>query len=206
MRWCLIFLFAAGSLARAAELQWVAVMTNGGKTFHALRAEQAARVNWCAVGDRIGGFVVAAYQPETETLTLRRGDEMVTLRLPQSKIQMAEDDVVAGLKRVLDLPGAKGVRDLLHPKLRPLFKPEEIQNDTYRDILRPGTKLEIREIPEEFAKALEAGLADVARAVGVRPTHGLWIVREKGFSMVFIVKEGPSWYLAPGAPGEAEKR
>jgi hypothetical protein len=114
---------------------------------------------------------------------------------------MAKDDAIAGLKKVLNLPNAEQMRDLLHPKLRGLFKEEDLDEKQFPDLLAPGVKLEVLPISADFEKALDRGLSVIEKFLGVRPTHGVWIKTGKSASMSFVVEAGGSWFLAPSVPG-----
>jgi hypothetical protein len=204
MRSLALIVILLTTVGRAAELQFVGVMMDSKHTIFAVRDGKSSRASWVSIGDSVGGFVVVSYDSKAEALTMRKGAERVVLTLPDGQVRMGPDEVVAGLQAVLNVPGAERISDFLHPKLKPLFKPEDFVTASFRDILAPGTKLEIRGIPEAYAKALESGLSEVENVVGVRPTHGLWISRSQGFSMSFVVKSGESWYLAPSVPKAQE--
>lgn len=202
MRLLAFFLLGlAAAWGRAAEVQFVGVMADATRTWFAVRAAGAVRAEWLSVGESVDGFRVVAYDAKAETLTLEKDGRRTVVKLADGRVQMSRDEVVAVLERALGRTGAKRPCDLLHPKLQPLFKAEDCDSAVFRPILAAGTKLEIREIPEEFAKALADGLAAIEKIVGVRPTHGLWITGESGFSMAFVVRGEGGWHLAPSAPG-----
>jgi hypothetical protein len=186
---------------RAAEIEFVGVMADSAHAFFAVRESKASKPRWITIGDEVAGFVVQSYDSKADTLTLTRAGERVVLRLPESRVQMARDEVIEGLARVLGAPDASRMSDLLHPKLRALFTEANLDSHILRDILSAGAKVEVREIPEDFAKALHDGLSEVEKAVGVRPTHGIWIEWKGHLSMSFVVKSGETWFLAPSVPG-----
>lgn len=200
MRLLRVLLLAATAPVCFAEVQFVGLMAVAPRTLFAVRPDAAARVRWVAVGDMVGGYRIVGYNPKNDTLTLARENDRLELRLPDSRVGLARDDILAGLQRVLNRPDAGSYADLLHPALRPRFKPEDLDRRVFAEVTTPGTKIEVREIPPEFAQALADGLNEVAREVGSRPTHGLWITTARGFSMSFIVKSGDAWYLAPSVP------
>jgi hypothetical protein len=195
-----LFLLLTAVRLGAADLQFVGIMAVAPRTLFAVRSDAAAPVRWVAVGDTVGAYRIIGYDPKTDALTLARGDTRITLRLPDARVGLARDEVLAGLQQTLNLRDAGSYRDLLHPALRARFKAEDLDRRVFAEVATPGTKMEIREIPPEFAAALAAGLTEVARAVGSRPTHGIWITTTKGFSMSFVVKSGDAWYLAPSVP------
>ena len=194
-----LFVGFAGGCA-SAEMQFVGVMADAKQTLFAVRADDAAPAKWVSFGDTVGEFVVSAYDSKIETLTLRKGPNSVVLKLPESRVGMAADEVLGGLKRILNLPRAEQMRDLLHPMLRPLFKNSDLDSTVFRDVLAPGSSAEILPLTEEETKVLESGLSEIERVVGLRPKHGLWIKSAKHRSMSFVVNTGGGWYLAPSAP------
>jgi hypothetical protein len=114
---------------------------------------------------------------------------------------MVKDEMIAGLKKVLNLPDAEQMRDLLHPKLQPLFKDEDLDRTHFQDLLAPGVKLEVVPLSEEEQKALDTSLSVLEKFLDMRPTHGVWIRTAKSASMSFVVKVGGGWFLAPSVPG-----
>jgi hypothetical protein len=185
---------------RAGDIEFVGVMTDSAHKLFAVRDSQSGKSRWVSFGDEVAGFVVRSYDANSETLTLVRSDARIVLRLPDARVQMARDEVVDGLAKILGASGAARMTDLLHPKLRPLFTEADLDSAVLRDILSSGSKVEVREIPDEFAKALETSLSEVQKAVGVRPTHGLWIEWRGHMSMSFVVRSGDTWFLAPSVP------
>jgi hypothetical protein len=188
-------------IAARAEIQFVGAMFISNQKLFALRASAGAPSRWLAIGDSIEGFAITDYDPKSDTLTLQKGTEMLALRLPESRVRVAKDEMIAGLKRVLNLPRAEQMRDLLHPKLQPLFKDDDLDRRHFLDLLAPGVKLEVVPLTAEEQKALEAGLSVIGKFLDVRPTHGVWIRTAKSASMSFVVKMGGSWFLAPSVPG-----
>ena len=188
--------------ARAvAEIQFVGAMVTSNQKLFALRSSEGGRSQWLTIGDSLEGFTVADYDSKSDTLTLRKGTTSLALQLPEARVRMAKDEAIAGLKKVLNLPDAAQMRDLLHPKLRGLFKEEDLDSKQFPDLLAPGVKLEVLPLSAEVEKALEEGLLVIEKFLGVRPTHGVWIKTGKSASMSFIVEVGSSWFLAPSVPG-----
>ena len=184
----------------AAQIQFVGVMANAEQTLFALRETETSTAKWISIGDRVGEFVAVAYDSKTESLTLAKRSEHVVLRLPESRVQMARDEVLVGLEAILNIRGTESVCDLLHPKLRSRFRDADCDSTVFKAVLAPGAQVEIRGIPEEFASALAESLSEVEKLIGVRPTHGLWTLSEGHLSMTFVVKLGERWYLAPSPP------
>jgi hypothetical protein len=111
--------------------------------------------------------------------------------------------VSSAAPKILNVQSAKDICDLLHPKLKSLFKDVPCDSITYGEVLEPGTKVEIREIPDEWSKVLSKSLSEIESVMGVRPTYALWItVRGKVRTMTSVVQVGESWYLTPGVPQE----
>lgn len=189
--------FAVGA---AAQIQFLGVMSDPKKTVFAVRADAASTTRWVSLGDTVGDFVATAYDAEREVLTLRHGAASLVLRLPDSHVEMATDEIVVGLQQILHQPGAETMRELLHPALRRLFKDADLDSAAFRAMLVPGSSVEIMPLTEEMNQAFDSRLTAVERAVGSRPTHGLWIKTNKGGSMAFVVRVGDGWFLAPGVP------
>ncbi|MEO6245012.1 MAG: hypothetical protein ABIQ12_06220 [Opitutaceae bacterium] len=184
----------------AAQIEFVGVMTNSKETFFVLRAGEASRTRWVTVGERFGGYVVKAYDASNQALTLERGTERIVLSMPGAQVRLAPDEVVAGMRKILNNPGAEQLFDMVHPKLRPLLKPADFESGVFSGMLAPGAKFGIRDIAKDEADALQDGLDDVEKVVGVRPKHGFWISDGNGFGMSFVVLVGDAWYLAPSVP------
>jgi len=198
--WILALCLAARA---AAEIQFVGVMLTPTQKRFAMRAGEGEPSLWLTMGDSIGGFTIVAYEQKTDTITLKDDSRTLTLRLPESRVRIAKDDSIAGLKKVLNLPGAMQLRDLLHPKLQSLFKEEDVDSKHFPELLAPGVKIEVLRLSAEEQNALEEGLSAIERFLGVRPTHGLWVKTTKSGSMLFVVESGGSWFLAPSVPGIA---
>jgi hypothetical protein len=198
----LLFIFCVAARA-AAEIQFVGAMVSSNQKLFALRSGDGAPSRWLTMGDSIAGFVIADYDPKTDTLTLRKGTTTLALELPQARVRMAKDETIAGLKRVLNLPAAVQFRDLLHPKLKPLFREEDVDSKQFPDLRQPGVKLEVLPLTEEEQKFLDQGLSTIEKYLGARPTHGVWIKTAKSASMSFVIEVGGSWFLAPSVPGLA---
>jgi len=185
----------------AAEIQFVGVMLTPSQKRFALRATEGEASRWLSIGDSIDGFTVVRYEPEKDTLTLKSDTRTLTLRLPESRVRMAKDDAIAGLKRVLNIPEATQYRDLLHPRIRYLFKEEDLDPKHYADLSAPGVKLEITPLTDEVKRALSEGISIIEAHVGARLTHGVWITTAKNASMSFVVESDGRFYLAPSLPG-----
>jgi hypothetical protein len=190
--------FAQGA---AAEIQFVGVMTNSTQTLFAIRTVDGSPAKWLNIGNTVEGFVIETYNDKSEALTLRKGTGSLVLLLPAARVRMVSDEVVAGLRRILNIQNAAQMRDLLHPKLRALFKEEDLEGRLYADVLAPGAKVEILPLTPEEEQWLGKGLSDLEKFLGVRPNRGLWIKTAKGKSMSFVVSMGESWFLAPSVPG-----
>ena len=198
----IIIFLAIACLSNAAP-EFVGLMTNGRQTLFAVRERESTPASWISIGAQIGEFVVFFYDAKAELLVLKKGDEQIALRLRESRVLMARDEVVVGLQKILNVQSAKDICDLLHPKLKPLFKDVPCDSMPYSEVLEPGTKIEIREIPDEWSKALARSLSEIESVLGVRPTYALWItVRGKIRTMTSVVQVGESWYLTPGVPSE----
>ena len=201
MRSRYLLLIVCFALRVAAEIQFVGVMSNSTQTVFAIRSLDGSPSKWLTIGDTVDDFVITFYDSKSEALTLRKGAASVVLKLPEAHVQMASDEVVAGLRRVLNVQVAVQMRDLLHPKLRPLFKKVDLESTLYAAVLTPGAKVEILPLTPEEEKWLEKGLSDLEKFLGVRPDRGLWIKTAKSASMSFVVSVGDSWFLAPSVPG-----
>ena len=193
----LIALYAATRVS--AEVQFLGVMGDSRQTYFALRADETAATKWLRVGETLGRFTVASYDAEIEALTLRDAGQSMILRMPAARVRMAIDEVTVGLSKILNLPGAKDRRDLLHPALRPLFKDSDL--NVFDPVLETGTINSIQPLTEEEKKFLEEGLSAVEKIVGTRPSYGLWTKTKTSHAMSFVVNVGDAWYLAPGVPG-----
>ncbi len=190
-----------GVTAFAAQVTFVGVMSHSKQTFFAVRSDETSPVKWVSIGDKFGEFLVVSYDAKNEALTFRNGIERIVLTLPGAQVRLAPDEVVAGLQKILNLQGAETLCDLLHPKLKPLFKPADCDSSVYRSVLMPGTKSEILELTNVESEALKDGLDAVEKVVGVRPKHGVWTTHnDGGRSMSFVISVGASWYLAPSVP------
>jgi hypothetical protein len=201
----LILLFAVLAIAcvSSAAPEFVGVVASSKQTLFAIRESESAPARWLSIGAQIGEFVVFSYDAKAESLVLKKEGEQIALRLPESRVLMSRDEVVVGLQKILNVKSAKDICDLLHPKLKPLFKDVPCDSMTYSEVLEPGTRLEIREIPDEWSKALAKSLSEIESVLGVRPTYALWItVRGKVRTMTSVVQVGESWYLTPGVPQE----
>ena len=198
-----ILMFLAIACVCRAAPEFVGVMAAGRQTLFAVREREATPARWLSLGAQIGEFVVLSYDAKTESLVLRKGTEQLVLRLPESRVLMSRDEIVVGLQKILNVQNAKDICDLLHPKLKPRFKDVPCDSMAYGEVLEPGTKVEIREIPDEWSKSLAKSLSEIEGVLGVRPTHALWTeVRGKVRSMTSVVRVGDSWYLTPGVPAE----
>src|SRR4051794_24565843 len=96
----LIFLFLAsvcGAAQVGVPVQFVAVMVGAKDALFAVRASEGAKTQWVSLGDRVAGFVVLSFDAKADALTLQRGEERVVLKLPDSRVQMARDELVDGL-------------------------------------------------------------------------------------------------------------
>jgi hypothetical protein len=189
----------AGFLPLRSEPQLVGLMSHLHGAYFAVRPDENRAVEWVTQGSSVGGYMVQSYDPKTESLLLQQGDRTLTLQLPSARIQpLQRNEILTGLGLILNLPPTQSILNFIHPGLRPAAETKESDPMVFARILNPSTKAEIRALPPEFDRALAASLAAVARATGIRPTHGLWIKDDRGFSMTFVVQEGNSWYLAPG--------
>lgn len=175
-------------------------MGDAKRTYFAVRVDEGAGTKWVTVGQTVGGFTVAAYDAAAESLTLRNPAQTLVLKMPAARVIMAVDEITVGLSKILNIPDANGRRDLLHPKLRPLFKDSDLQAG-FEHFLESGAVNELQPITDEESKALDEGLAAVEKIVGARPAYGLWTKRGNGSrAMSFVVQVGDAWYLAPGVP------
>ena len=188
-----------GVVGSAAQMTFVGVMSDSKQTLFAVRAENTS-ARWLTVGEKFGDYVVESYDVKSEALTLRKGSERIVLTLPGARVFPATDEVVAGLKKILNIQNAETLCDLLHPKLKPWFKAADCDSAVYRDVLAPGAKVEIRELESEVSEALKDGLDEIEKVIGVRPKHGFWTSSGSGRDMSFVVSIGSSWYLAPSVP------
>lgn len=196
----LILMFCLVAQA-AAEIQFVGVMLTPSQKRFALRATEGEASRWLSIGDSIDGFTVVRYEPEEDTLTLKSDTRTLTLRLPESRVRMAKNDAIVGLKKVLNIPEATQYRDLLHPSIRYLFKEEDLHPKHYANLSAPGVKLEITPLTDEVKRALSEGISIIEAHVGARLTHGVWIRTAKNVSMSFVVESDGRFYLAPSVPG-----
>ena len=198
-----LMLYLALVCAASAAPEFIGVMAAGSQTLFAIRERESAPATWLALGARVGEFVVFSYDTKTESLVLKQGDEQIVLRLPEARMRMSRDEVVLGLQQILNVKNGKDICDLLHPQLKPLFKDVPCDSLPYNEVLEPGTKVEIREIPAEWAQPLAKSLSEIERVLGVRPAYALWItVGGKVRTMTSVVQVGESWYLTPGVPPE----
>ncbi len=188
-----------GTVCSAAQMTFVGVMSDSKQTLFAVRAENTS-ARWLTVGEKFGDYIVESYDAKGEALTLRKGKERIVLTLPGARVFPATDEVVAGLKKILNIQVAETLCDLLHPKLKPLFKAADCDSAVYRNVLSRRAKLEIRELETEVEEALKDGLDEVEKIIGVRPKHGFWTSSDSGRGMSFVVSIGSSWYLAPSVP------
>ena len=160
-----------------AEVQFLGVMGDSKRTYFAVRVDETTATKWVTVGQTVGGFTVASYDSEIEALTLSTATKTIVLKLPAARVKMAIDEVVDGLSKILNLPAAQSRRDLLHPKLRPLFKDSDL-NAGFGHLLEPGTINEIQPLTQEEAKALEEGLSAIEKSS--RQSAETWFVDQVG--------------------------
>jgi hypothetical protein len=202
----LAFVFIA-AIKGYGEIAFVGVISVGPDSLFAIRAEEASPARWMRLGDNAGGFVVSAYEAKSETLTLRKGAESMTLALAKAHVRMTPDETFAGLRKALNLPDAGQFADLYHPKLRPYFDLANRDSLIYRTMLgdeekiAAGARAEIRELTKQELDMFDARLAALENVLGVRPTHGLWIFVDGHLSsMMFVTNVGDRWYLSPSLP------
>lgn len=187
------------------EPRFVGMMSSPRGAYFALRPDNNRPVEWVAQGSSVGGYTIQSYDPKTECLLLQQGAHTITLQLPTSRIQpMERNEILHGLALILHQPPTSNLLDFIHPGLRSAFATHDSDPKLFARILKPTTTTEIRALPPEFQKALDKGLSAVERAIGVRPTHGLWIKDEHGFAVTFVVQVGANWYLAPSRPDSVQ--
>jgi hypothetical protein len=184
-----------------ADIQFVGVMLTPSQKRFALRATEGEASRWLSIGDSIAGFTIVHYEPGNDALTLKSGTRTLTLTLPESRVRMSRNDAISGLKAVLNIPEATQLRDLLHPKIRALFKAEDLDPKHYADLTTLGVKLEITPLTDELKAALSESISIIEAHVGSRLTHGVWITTAKSASMSFVVEKEGRFYLAPSVPG-----
>jgi len=106
------------------------------------------------------------------------------------------------MSKVLHLPAASSVLDLIHPKLRARFREANLSTEGLEDITRPEIGRGIRPLTAEESRVLGGALRAIEKAVGERPTHAFWTRKEHSFSLTFVVQSEGGWYLTPSAnPG-----
>lgn len=97
-----IMMFLAFACAGSAAPEFVGVMASGKETLFAVRENESASATWLSIGAKIGEFAVVAYDAKAELLTLKKGDERISLRLPESRVLTSRDEVVVGLLKKPD--------------------------------------------------------------------------------------------------------
>lgn len=181
----------------SAGISFVATMSSPAGEFFALREDADARVIWSKPGDQVGGHIIATYDAKQEKLILKKGAETLALQLPTARVQMAQDEVVAGLKKILHRADAQKMFELLHLKLRPLYDESQVKNSELGGLLKPETTTGVRELSEDEAKAFDHTLSAIAAVTGTKPRHLLWMKTGTNLSMTFLLADGDGWYLAP---------
>lgn len=188
-------------LSLRGEPRFVGMMSSPRGAYFAVRPDDHRPAEWVAQGDSVGGYTIQSYDPQSERLLLQQGAHTLSLQLPPARVQpMERDEILHGLALILHQPPTSSLLDFIHPGLRSAVATSDTDPKPFARILNPAATTEIRALPPELQKALDHGLSAVEHAIGVRPTHGLWIKDAKGFAMTFVVPVGTTWYLAPSQP------
>ena len=195
-----LFLFVAFSLR--GELQFVGMISSQQGDHFAVRPEKDARAEWIRKGGTVAGYSVEDYDSRSETLTLKKGASLLKLQLPTARIKPLEkNEIIAGLGAALNQPQAKTFGDFIHPMLRHLVKDANAAGgEAFAAIVKPDVKMTLRELPKEFAQHLDSTLTAAEKAIGQRPTHGLWVQDGSHLTITIVSQVEGRWYLLPNLP------
>lgn len=193
-----LILILFGAVPLRGELQFVGMMSSSQGEYFAVHEKENQRAEWVTKGGSVGGYIIESYDPKNETLILKRGDSILKLQLPSARVQpLKRDEILAGLGSIMNHPQVQTIGDFIHPMLRHLVKNEDLDTTVFASILKPTTKTEVRELPPEWAQVMDSTLKEVEKAIGVRPTHGLWVKNGPHLSMTLVGQVGNSWYIIP---------
>lgn len=78
-------LLAGPLAAEEVPLAFSGVLTDGEKTRFALTDKTSGQTTWVETGDELGGYTIGQYDPNDETVTLKKGLEEFPVRLATAK-------------------------------------------------------------------------------------------------------------------------
>ena len=93
-----VCLATAGATASRADLEFTGILAMSGRTLFALHDTDAARSDWVPLRGTFAGYVVAAYDRPTETLTLTRDGASLRVRLKDdAKVKSARLELTGSI-------------------------------------------------------------------------------------------------------------
>lgn len=78
-----------------AEIRLHGIISGGKKTLFALGVDDN-RPDWLGIGDTVGGMKIDSYDYESDSVTLRKGPDIIVVTLPMSKVRHAANSATDG--------------------------------------------------------------------------------------------------------------
>ncbi|HVT80828.1 MAG TPA: hypothetical protein VHM90_09235 [Phycisphaerae bacterium] len=108
--------FLAGILGLRAEIQCTGIFVVSQKTLLAFANTETKNTSgWVNLGDSFDGYVVTSFDREKEMVTLKRAEQVLEVRLRQSKIQdgVAPGSLLSALPPLETIKGLIGLEEII---------------------------------------------------------------------------------------------